>query len=296
MRYRIVVNPAAGRGRAARLWPLVEAELRRRGVDCEPYFTTGPGDATAAARRAADEGFEAVVSAGGDGTLTEVVNGLVGTGRLLGVLPLGSGNDFARTAGVDSDPVKAARLLADPLPRPIDLGRTDGRYFVNVASAGMDADIAHLMNQDLRWLKGPPAYVAATLITLARFRPAEVVLELDGEAQRLRARLVAVANGRFYGGGMMVAPRAELGDGLFDVCVLGDLGRLEFLRAFPSVYRGEHLAHPKVSLYRARRVVLRTEPEGRYLVQADGEIVGRAPQEFVLEPAAMMFLGPAPKR
>lgn len=292
MRYRIIVNPTAGRGAAARRWPAVAAELERLGVEGETHFTSGPGDATEVARRAAAEGFAAVVAAGGDGTLTEVVNGLVGSGLPLGVLPLGSGNDFARTVGIDLNPVAAARLLASPVPRPIDLGRVGDRYFVNVASAGMDAEIANLMNQDLHFLRGTPAYVAATLITLLRMRPVEVTLGLDGEVMRLRAVLVAVGNGRFYGGGMMVTPQALLDDGCFEVCVLGALGRLEFLAAFPSVFRGEHLTHPKISTFRARRVALRTEEGARLLVQADGEVVGALPQEFVVEPAALTLLGP----
>jgi diacylglycerol kinase (ATP) len=293
MRYRMVVNPVAARGRAARRWPAVAAELRRLGVDFEVRFTTAPWAATRLAREAADDGVAAVVAAGGDGTLMEVVNGLVGTGLPLGVLPLGSGNDFARTAGIPLDPVVAAHLLARPARRPIDLGRVDGRYFINVASAGMDGEIARRMNQDLRWLRGAPAYAVATLMTLARFRPAEIVLELDGTVRRLEALLVAVANGRYYGGGMMVTPRAALDDGLFDVCVLGALERLEFLRTFPSVYRGEHLSHPKISLYHARRVALRVEGNGpAFPAQADGESVGRLPQEFVVEPAALTLLGP----
>jgi diacylglycerol kinase (ATP) len=293
MNYRIVVNPAAGRGAAARRWPAVAAELERRGVSFAPRFTTGPRDATGIARAARAEGFDAVVSAGGDGTLTEVVNGLVGTGLPLGVIPLGSGNDFVRTAGIPAEPVAAARLLADPRPRPIDLGRAGDRRFINIVSAGMDAEISRMMNEDLRWLRGTPAYVAATLATLLRMRPARVVMELDGEAHHLRAVLVAVGNGRFYGGGMMIAPRAELDDGRFDVCVLGALGRLEFLRAFPSVYRGEHLTHPKITTYRAQRVTLRAEGGDNLLAQADGETIGSLPQEFVVEPGALTLLGPA---
>ncbi|MGE5508811.1 MAG: diacylglycerol/lipid kinase family protein [Chitinophagales bacterium] len=291
MRYRIVVNPAAGRGLAARRWPEVAAELARLGVEFEAHFTTGPGDATQVAQRAAAEGFSAVVSAGGDGTLTEVVNGLAGTGLPLGVLPLGSGNDFARTAGLGLDPVLAARALAHPARWPIDLGRAEGRWFINVASAGLDAEIARTMAEDLRFLRGTAAYVCATLKCLARLKPAPVVLELDGVAHALDAVLVAVANGRFYGGGMMITPEARLDDGFFDVCVLGALGRLEFLEAFPRVFRGSHVTHPKISLYRARSVRLRPAGPEPFLAQADGELIGRLPQEFVVEPAALTLLG-----
>ncbi|HHW14625.1 MAG TPA: diacylglycerol kinase family lipid kinase [Firmicutes bacterium] len=292
MRYRIVVNPTAGRGAAGRRWPAVAAELDRLGLDYEPHFTVGPGDATEVARRAASEGFDAVVAAGGDGTLSEVVNGLVGTGRLLGILPMGSGNDFALAAGIGPGPFAAAQLLASPVPRLVDLGRVDGRYFINVASAGMDAEIARLMNEDLRYLRGTTAYLAATIATLFRFRPAPVRLELDGVVHELEAVLVAVANGQYYGGGMNITPRAVLDDGLLDVCAVGALGRLEFLRAFPSVFRGEHLSHPKISTFRARRVVLYPAGERPLLVQADGEIIGALPQEFVVEPAALTILGP----
>lgn len=288
MRFRFIVNPVAGRGRAGRAWPEIAGRLNALGLDYEVYFTKGPRDAERAARAAAEAGCDVVVAGGGDGTVTEVVNGLVGTQAALGVLPLGSGNDFARTLGLPKNPAAAADLLLQGRRERVDLGRIRDRFFVNIASAGLDAEIVRTMNEDLRHLRGSVAYFWATMTTILRFNPTEFLLDLDGRQVQMKALLVAVANGRFYGGGMKIAPEADVSDGLFDVCILGELSRPDFLKSFPTVYAGKHLTHPKITLLRAQRVrvdCLGTEP--KLSGQADGEMIGQVPFEFAVEPQAL---------
>src|SRR5579872_6180322 len=252
--------------------------------------TTGPGSATRIAAEAAASGADIVAAAGGDGTLNEVLNGVAGSRSALALLPMGTGNDFARTVGLYGRLPLAVQTLFDGDARPIDAGHVAGRWFLNVAGCGFDAAVAERANRGPRWLSGAPAYIAAVIATIARFRPAGLRLTLDGETRELRAMLCSVANARFYGGGMRIAPDARLDDGLFDVCLLAEAGVLEFLTPFPRVFRGTHTAHPKVAMLRARQVGIESDRPLPLLI--DGEVIGTTPAEFSLEPYAVRFLFP----
>jgi diacylglycerol kinase (ATP) len=172
----------------------------------------------------------------------------------------------------------------------VDVGRTQGRWFLNVAGCGFDAVVARRVNQGFRFLHGTAAYVAAVLHSLATFRPATLRLTLDGDIREERAMLCSVANARCYGGGMWIAPDARLDDGLFDLCLLREVGMVEFLRAFPRVFRGTHTTHPKVTMLRARHIVIESEPPLPVLI--DGEVVGTTPAEFILAPHAISVMSP----
>jgi len=292
----VILNPAAGRGRGARRRAELERLLARAAESLpEPPLwtimeTTAPGSGTAQAARAAAEGADVVAAAGGDGTYGEVVNGLVGTRARLGILPIGTGNDFARHLGLAGNLPLAVQTLFHGTPRPVDLGRTQGRWFLNVAGCGFDAVVAERVNRGFRYLHGTAAYVAAVYQSLRAFRPALLRLTIDGETRELRAMLCTIANSPSYGGGMRIAPDARVDDGLFDVCLLREAGRWEFLRAFPRVFRGAHVTHPKVAMLRARRVVVESDPPLPVLV--DGEVVGTTPAEFTLAPHAIEVIVP----
>lgn len=296
----IVLNPATGRGQGARRRAELESLLARAagGLPESPSWTiletTAPGSGTALAAEAAAGGADVVAAAGGDGTCGEVVNGLVGTGARLALLPLGTGNDFARHLGLAGHLPLAVQTLFCGAPRPVDLGRTQGRWFLNVAGCGFDAVVAERVNRGFRYLHGTAAYVAAVCQSLRAFRPAVLRLTIDGETRELRAMLCTIANSRSYGGGMRIAPEAQIDDGLFDVCLLREAGRIEFLRAFPRVFRGTHVTHPKVTMLRARHVVVESAPP--LPVLADGEVVGTTPAEFALTPRAIEVMAPSAAR
>lgn len=306
----IILNPTAGRGRGARYRPQLEATLERAArlksssdgsvTRWRIVETTGADSAAQLARMAADNGADIVVAAGGDGTCGAVVNGLMGSGARLGILPFGTGNDLARFLGIA--PVHgsgqsskhlelAVRHILLGTPHPVDVGRVNGRWFINVAGCGFDAVVADRINRGFRQLHGTPAYIAATLQSLVSFKAAHLRLTLDGETHELRAMLCAVANAQGYGGGMRVAPDAVMDDGLFDLCVIEEAGRWEFMRAFPLVFKGTHVTHPKVRMFRARHVVLESDPPLPVLV--DGEIIGTTPAEFTLAPRALEIMMPA---
>lgn len=296
----VVLNPTSGRGEGTKrrevLRQLLNAAVARwqtqtgETLRWELVESTRRGEATMLAEQAAARGADVVAAAGGDGTLGEVVNGIVGTHAVLAVVPLGTGNDFARCLGIGTDLECAVETLVFGTPMWMDLGKTDDRWFCNIAGCGFDAVVADRINCGIRGLRGAPAYVAAILRSLADFRPAHLTLTLDGETRTLRAMLCSVANAPMYGGGMRIAPDARIDDGWFDVCILGDTGTWEFLRAFPRVFQGTHVSHPKVTMLRAQHVRVESTPLLPTLV--DGEIIGATPSEFHLHPRAIRILCP----
>lgn len=294
----IVLNPVSGRGSGARHRPELERLLRAASVaqtvpeevEWKIVETTRAGEATALAARAAEDGAEIVAAAGGDGTLSDVLNGTVGTSAQLALLPLGTGNDFARTVGLYGNLRLAVDALFRGVPKSIDIGRVHNRYFLNVAGCGFDAVVAEQANRGPKWLTGAPAYVAAILGALASFRPTDLRLTLDGKTRTVRAMLCSIANARTYGGGMQIAPNAQLDDGLFDLCLLSECSKLEFLLAFPQVFRGTHTSHPKITMLHARTVKIESEQPVPLLV--DGEVIGTTPAEFTICYNAIRFLFP----
>jgi diacylglycerol kinase (ATP) len=294
---RVIVNPIAGHGRGARLWPRLQDELHRLGAQFDAVMTEQPRHAVELARQAAADGCRMVVAVGGDGTLHEVVNGLVTSGSLpeglvLGSVSCGTGSDFARTVGTSLEPVEAVRRLVHGDDRLIDLGEItcwrEGQqiteYFPNSAGLGFDGEVADRTNRLPKFL-GSATYLLGLVITLVAYRNKQVVVRLDDRVLELRANFVVAANGRYFGGGMHVAPDARPDDGLFDVVVAGDVGKLELLTLVPRVYKGTHLSHPKATAYRSRTV--QVESAERMVLQADGEYVGEAPVTFRLHPGAL---------
>jgi YegS/Rv2252/BmrU family lipid kinase len=294
----LVFNPTAGGGRAVRLVPRVAGRLTGDGVEIDQHRTRSLEDARLAACEAAGS-VDAVVAVGGDGTVGACAAGLADAGpssrAALGVVPAGGGNDAARALGLPArDPLAAAGLLTSLRRRPADLATVAGRGYLNVAGAGFDAEVNRIANQRLGWAGNRPRYVGAVLAQLAVGRTARFRLALDGRPQELDGWLVAVANGPGYGGGMRVAPKASLADGLLDVVVIAGIGKLEFLRTFPKVFAGRHVEHPAVSVHRAATVEL--DADRPLHVYADGEPAGTLPATFEVRPAALAVLAadPAP--
>lgn len=290
----VIVNPAAGRGRAARriaaLRESLDRECSAAGASGRMLLTEGPRHAERLARQAVAEGADLVVAAGGDGTVGEVLNGLAGTSARLGLVPLGTGNDLSRHLRVPSDIAGAVRLLFRGEPRRIDLGVVAGRRFANAAGCGFDATVAERVNRGL-FLRGTPAYLCAVLQTLATYRATHLRLLVDDACVETPALLCAIANSSSYGGGMRVAPDASVCDGLLDVCIVRDVGRIEFLRNFPRVFRGTHVTHPGVTMLLGARVSVRSDPPAPVLV--DGEVIGATPVEVSVEPSALTVMAPA---
>jgi diacylglycerol kinase (ATP) len=285
-RIALLVNPVSGKGRGARLLAPVGDRLRAAGVDVDVIVGRDADEAFDLVRTvvAGDPGVDGVVAVGGDGLVNLAVQVVAGTAVPLGIIPAGSGNDVARALGIPrGDPLAAADLVLAGTTRAIDLGRADGRWFAGVLGSGFDSMVNERANR-MSWPTGRSRYNLAILAELRVFRPVPFVLELDGERWETEAMLVAVGNGSSYGGGMRVCPDARLDDGLLDVTVLGPISKPEFLRVFPSVYKGTHVHHRAVTVRRARTVVLSSPGVTAY---ADGERVAALPVRCDAVPAAL---------
>jgi len=243
---------------------------------------------TQLSRTAAEEGVGIVAALGGDGTVSIVANGLLGTGVALATLPSGTADDFAKSLGMGRlEP--ACRQLANPRIEPIDVVRVETgavqRHYLAVAGAGFDSEVNETANAMRIDLGATGTYIAAVLKTLPKFQPAGFTISLDDEEISLQAMLVVVGNSVSYGGGMRVTPDASVVDGLVDVCIVGALSVPAFLRAFPRVFRGTHTRHPAVRMAKAHRV--RIEADRRVQVYADGERVGPLPAVFEVVPSTL---------
>lgn len=286
----IVVNPTAGAGRAGALWRRLGEEARRV-LQADVVLTQAPGHARAAAADAAKAGCRRIVAIGGDGTVHEVVNGALPREVQIAVVPLGTGNDFARCAGVPRDPRAALFGLPGGHCRTLDLGQVGDELYLHVAGAGFDADVARRINAGPRRARGKLPYLLATLRTLRGFRGAAMRLDLDGRIEERVCALVAVGNAPAYAGGMRICPGARMDDGLLEVCVVGDLRPLGLLALLPSVFSGAHVRHRCVSSHAVRR--LRLDGPSGVAVHADGEPAGGLPAEFRVAPGALRLWMPA---
>jgi YegS/Rv2252/BmrU family lipid kinase len=297
----IIVNPVAGNGRTGLRWAGVEERLRMEGAQFVVEFTNEPGHATRLAREAVAAGYRTIVAVGGDGTLNEVVNGLIVDGRAdpavrLGVIPAGTGSDFGRGIGLPRDPLAAALRLLQAEPRWFDLGQatcklgegTNVRYFINVAGLGFDGAVADRVNRSGKALGGTISYLTNVVLTLFAYSNKRVRWTLDGQPRDEVLNSVIVANASCFGGGMKISPNSRADDGLFHVITLGDWGKAEFLATVPRVYTGTHLTHPKVKEYVGREVAV--EADGRMFLQAEGDLFGEAPATFKVLSRAIQIL------
>jgi diacylglycerol kinase (ATP) len=284
----VIVNPAAGGGKASKAMGRVDELLGRLGIPHEIRVSDSAEDLEEHARSAARQGAPIVAVLGGDGSAGAAANGLMGSDAALAVLPAGTGDDFAKTIGPGKLSLAVA-ALAEPHIQRIDVARvvtSEGqRHFVNVAGAGFDSYVNERANDMRTKLGGTATYVVALLATLRRFTPAEYRILVDDEAVDVRAMLAIVGNGVSYGGGMRVLPGASMRDGALDVCIVKELSIPAFLRAFPRVFRGTHTSHPNVRMLRGS--VVKVDADRQVPVYADGERVGTLPAAFDVLPGAL---------
>jgi diacylglycerol kinase (ATP) len=304
VRTLVVVNPRSRGGATERQFASLEPRLRDCLGSFEVEWTRAPRDAERIAREGVRAGIERIVVAGGDGTTSEVVSGLLGAqlGSYAEVapLPLGTGGDMLRTLEVPRQLDRALQGIAAGSSRKVDAGRvryTDREdcqrtaYFLNATSFGVSGLITELVNRATKALGGRVSFLLGTLRGIARYQPEEVRIRVQGELVHEGPLVLGTAaNGRFFGGGMQVAPRAEPTDGLFDVVVIPGFSKARLLRELPRIYRGTHLAVPEVSLYRGQQIEADAAP-GRVWVEIDGEPLGTLPARIEVIPAAFSVLG-----
>ncbi len=303
-----LINPASARGETLRNWAKARQELERLGIGIIDYITPGAGEATEITREALQSGFSRVIAVGGDGTLNEVVNGyfdqagqVINPAAAVGLLPSGTGSDFRRSLDLISQ-ADAIRAIANSRIKSVDVGRITfsnqqgvmvSQFFINVVTFGLGGEVSARVSQWRKllpkWIGGRARFTAAAICALKRHRNVPVCVVLDREREiELSSNLIVIANGRFAGCGMMLAPHAEIDDGLFDVILTDRATRFDVLKELPRIQQGAYLKNPKVSQMRAREVTIMSDAV--MATDIDGEPAGFAPAHLTVLPAAIRFL------
>ncbi len=296
----VIVNPRSGGGLSEKRWAGLVGVLSDGLGAFDTRFTEAPGHARTLAQEEAQSGRRLVIAFGGDGTISEVADGLVAAGGTaeLGIIPRGTGGDFRRSLGIENEIAKAAEHLRKSKPRRIDVGRvsfvahdgsTSTRHFVNVTSVGFSSVVASRANQGSKRLGGKASFLSAVVRSLLTYDNAEISFSVDdGEPRRMAVLLAAVGNGRFFGGGMKICPEALLDDGYFDLVTVGDMGRMEVLAKIHRIYSGQHLSMKAVRSVRCQRLHVASVDGGAKIpLEIDGETPGRLPATFEIVKGAL---------
>jgi diacylglycerol kinase (ATP) len=283
----MLVNPTSGRGKGARIAPRVAARLRAAGIEVVELITTSAEDVPPRTREAIKTLADAVVVVSGDGTIHQVVQEMAGENMPLGVVPAGTGNDFARALGVPlDDPEAAADRIAAGTTRAIDLLKATDRFITTIVASGFDSLVNKRANA-MRWPKGHSRYTVATFAELRTFKPLGYTVTLDGEVVETDAMLVAVGTVPSYGGGLRICEGAVIDDGLLDVTIIRPVSRMTLLALFPKLSKGTHVPHPQIEQLRGRTVRLESPGITAY---ADGEPLRPLPVDIEIAPAALTVL------
>lgn len=300
----VIVNPRSANGRTGREWKRLETKLQRVIGPFDSALTEAPGHATDLARAALRNGYDLIISAGGDGTNNEVINGWFQRDRAINAkaafatLPLGTGGDFRKTLKVPRDPLAAAAIVRNAKSRYIDAGKItyttdEGRrtgYFINIADAGVGGVTVRNVNRTTKMFGGFVSFLWGTVKTSLAYRNLPMRWRVDaGPWREEKVYALIVANGRYFGGGMHIAPEARLDDGLFDVVVIGDVSKTAMALSASALYNGTIAKHAHVHVSRGERVEATSEEE--VLLDVDGEQPGRLPATFKVLPGALMARG-----
>jgi len=298
-RARLIVNPASGRERATEYAWAISERLRERYRTVEIVLTTGDGDAEQAARQAVQDGCGAVIVAGGDGTLNEALNGVFAERALdrvtFGIIPLGTGNDFATALDIPSEIEEAIRTAMSGRTLAVDIGKVNGRVFLNTSGGGFIAEVSVAVTPQLKTIAGRLAYLVGGAQALLDYEPVRATITTEPEGLRLGLALYAfaVCNSRLIGGGRLIAPAAMIDDGLLDICLIEAMSSFEFIALARKVAAGDHVDDPRVRYVQAPTVRIEFDREIR--INTDGEVFPASVCEYSVLPRAATFLaGEAP--
>ena len=279
MSYLFIVNPIAGKGRARKVIPIIKEVMEDNNCNYQIRVTEKAGDGQIFAEKAKSENtFTTIVSVGGDGTLHEIINGMIGGTQKLGIIPAGTGNDFSRSLDIPLNIKDAVETLVNGKIISIDLGKLSDRYFINFSSIGLDALIAEEANKIKRYFSSTYSYIIGVVKALGKFKSIKAELIIDNKKYSSEIMLVAVCNGAYYGGGMNIAPQAQVSDGQFDICVVKKMPKLKLLFLFPTIFKGKHIKYDEIELYRGKSVQIFSE--GEIYMSADGEAIDNKIAKF----------------
>ena len=287
--YYFIVNPVAGGKRANKVFNKLKARLESEKIDYKYDYTETSGHATELAKKAALSGDLTVVCVGGDGTVAEVAEGLVGSDCAMGIIPSGTGNDFSRSLGISTEYNTALNQLLSAGEKSIDIGQMGEKYFLNSAGIGFDVDVV-LHTPVGKMVKGLFAYFIGVLGALIKLKSRKLKITTDDRVIEKEVLLVVLSNGKHFGGGMKVCPDASLEDGKFDVVVIDKVKRLKVLRLLPKFISGKHVTLPIIEYFKSSEVEI--EGESDYM-QYDGRIIPYTSGKYKIRPKALKVLFPA---
>jgi len=289
--YYVIFNPTAGAGRSVKAMERVAQRLKEKGVVYETAVTQYARHSMELAAAAVGKGYEGILSVGGDGTLLEIAQVLKDTDETLGVIPAGTGNDFRRAIGVPRDPVEALDVVLRGNKRRVDVGMLDdGKVFLNVAGTGFDVEVIKYTEKVRRITTGGLAYYLGIVMSLFAYKSVNLTLTANGKIFERKALLIAIANGRCYAGGLMVAPQSDASDGLFDVVVIGALPNRRILFELPKMQHGEPEKISGTETFRCSEITIGCDQKLTF--NLDGEVYGQTPVTFRICPAALsVFCG-----
>ena len=288
MYYAFIVNPAAGTGYALTTMKKLEEILTSRGVEYRMFQTENPGHATKIASELADDDqVMAVVTVGGDGTAGEVVAGLTGTGKAMGIIPAGTGNDFIKSAGIPNDPLKALDLLLSGNPVPIDTGTVNDRFFLNVCGTGFDVTVLDFAESEKEKHRGLTPYFLGLIKAIHHYKSICLTVTADGDREEGEYLICSIANGQFIGGGIPICPRADIQDGYLDLVLISGVSRWQIPFHLPGLMMSKALEFRITRHRKVRDVRIKGE---NMRINIDGDIVSMPEAEFRINPASLILI------
>lgn len=287
----LILNPSASRGTAIFQKEKIEAALKDQGIESDVYISNSAEDIEKATENFIKKGYKNFIGAGGDGTLHYMVQKLANTDSNLGIIPVGSGNDMIKTFDISPDIYESIKIIKKNNIRRIDLGLFNKKiYYLGIAGSGFDSEVTKFANETRLPIKGEAKYNFSVYKTLMTFKPKIFEIKHDEKSDKINTMMMVVSNLKYYGGGMKIAPEADPFDSKFDVCVIGAMSIIKFIKSFPSVYAGTHLSIPHVKYFKAEKVEI--DCEKKFDVYGDGEYMGKLPADFQVSPKSLNIFLP----
>lgn len=292
MKHIFILNPVAGKGKTLKLFPAIRGYFSASKEEYVIETTKYPGHATEIASDYSSKQPCRIYSVGGDGTLNEVLNGMAGSGCSLAVIPSGSGNDFIKSIEPDCDFKSIIARTVEGTAKSIDIAKINDKYFINIASLGFDAQVAHKTQhfKKIPLITGKMAYILGVLTTIMQRKTNVLEISIDDTSIKTDTLLIAIGNGKYYGGGMLAVPEAEITDGVFDICLVSCMSRMKILRLFPLYIKGQHGKISNVHFYKGKRVEIKSNSP--IAMNSDGEISIVNTAIFEILPKALSFIYP----
>jgi len=287
----IIINPAAGKGQSKNYIATIKASFESANIDYQIKISNRVGNVTELAINGVKDGYNEIIAVGGDGTVIEALNGIVGTDTKLGIIPAGTGNDFVRSIGIECDFIAALNVVIEGKYELIDVGEVNNRFFLNVVSFGIDSEVVKIMEKIKRVVTGSAAYYVASIKAISTYKAVKMSITIDGKEYIRKAYLVAIGNGKYFGGGMKITPDANVNSGDFEICIINHISRIGLMRLLSKANTGNHVSENGVEIFKGREITIRAIAD-HLSVNADGNLIGPAPAKISMFKNKLKVLSP----